>query len=54
MFPRCYTAGIEWYGRMPTDPPLVDPEGEKALEPSEGGDATPEATDLGTDNWPPY
>ena len=29
------------------DPPVVDPNGKKLLEPSEEEDATPEATDLG-------
>ena len=24
-FPRCYHANIDWYIRMPEDPPLVDP-----------------------------
>ena len=24
-FPRCNKADIDWYVRMPTDPPLVDP-----------------------------
>ena len=52
--PRCNNAGIEWYWRMPTDPPLKDLKGEKLLEPPEEEDATPEATDPGTDNWPPH
>ena len=54
MFPRCTIAGIEWYRKMPADPPLVDPKGKKSLGPCEEEDATPEATNLMTDNWPPY
>ena len=53
-FPRCNNASIEWNRRMPADPPLVDPKGEKLLEPPEGEDATLEASDPGTDNWPPH
>ena len=53
-FPRCNNAVIEWYGRMPADPPSVDTKGEKLLQPSEGEDATPEANDLITDNQPPH
>ena len=51
-FPRCNNAGIEWYRWMLVDPPVVGPKGKKLLEPSEGEDATPEATSPGTDNWP--
>ena len=54
MFPRCDKAGIEWYRRMPGDPPLADPIGKKPLEPSEREDATLEATDPLTDNKPPH
>ena len=54
MSPRCNNAGIEWYGRMPAHPPLVDQKGEKPLESSEGEDSTPEPTDPMTDNWPPH
>ena len=54
MFLRCNNAGIECYGRMPADPPLVDPKGEKLLGPSEGEDATLEATDPMTDIQPPH
>ena len=54
MFPRCNNSGIEWYGRMPADPSLVDPKGEKPSEPSEGEDATPETSDPVTDNQPPH
>ena len=46
----CNNAGIQWYGRMSTDPPLADPKGEKLLEPPEGEDATLEASDPETDN----
>ena len=53
-FPRCNNVGIEWYGRMPADPPLVNPKDEKLLGPSEQEGATPEATDPKTDNWPPH
>ena len=53
-FPKCNNAGIEWYGRMPADSTLVDPKDKKLLEPSEGEDATPEATDPRTDNQPPH
>ena len=31
-FPRCNNAEIEWYGRMPTDPPLVNPKVEMLLQ----------------------
>ena len=50
----CNNAGIEWYGRMPTDPPLVVPKGKRLLEPSEGEDASLEATHPGTDNLHPH
>ena len=39
-FPRCNNAGIEWYGRIPTDPPMVDPKGEKLLGQCEEEDST--------------
>ena len=39
---------------MPTDPPMVDPKGEKLLGQCEEEDATPEATDPVIDNQPPY
>ena len=38
--PRCNNTDIEWYQMMPADPPLVDPKGEKLLQPPEGEDAT--------------
>ena len=44
VFPRCNNVHIESYRRMATDPPLVDPRGEKLLGPREEGDATPGAT----------
>ena len=53
-FPRCNNAGIGWYGRMPADPPLVDPKGEKPLGQCEEEDATEEATDPVADNQPPH
>ena len=31
VFPRCNNASIEWYERMPADPPLTDPKGKKLL-----------------------
>ena len=34
--------------------PLEDPKGEKQSEPPKGEDATLEASDPGTDNWPPH
>ena len=46
---KCNNASIEWYGRMPTDPTLVDPKGEKSFMQCEE-----EATDPKTDNWPPH
>ena len=52
MFQRYNNAGIEWYRSMPADPLLVDIKGEMLLGPSEGEDATTEATDPMTDNWP--
>ena len=30
--PRCTRADIDWYVRMPKDPPLVDPKDEMQLE----------------------
>ena len=30
--PRCNNVGTEWYGRIPANPPLVDPKGEKLHE----------------------
>ena len=53
-FPRCNNAGFEWYGRLPADPSLLGPKGKKLLKPSEGENATVEATDQRTDNWPPH
>ena len=53
MITRCNNAGIEWYRRMPADPPLVDAKGEKLIE-THGEDATLKASDLRTDNWPPH
>ena len=50
----CNNAGIEWNEKMPTGPPLEGPKGEKLPEPPEGEDATPEASDPGTDNLPPH
>ena len=52
--PRCNYAGIEWYEGMPAGPPLEDPTGEKLLEPPEGEDATLEASDPWTGNWPSH
>ena len=40
--------------KMPVGPPLEGPKGEKLPEPPEGEDVTPEASDPGTDNQPPY
>ena len=40
--------------RMSAVPPLIDPKGEKLLEPPEGEGATPEASDPRTDKWPPH
>ena len=49
--PECNNNGdIRWYGRMPTNPLLVEPKGEKPLGKCEGEDATLEATDPVTDN----
>ena len=53
-FLRCNNAGIEWYGTMLADSPLVDPKGKRPLEPSEGEDATQEAINPMTDNQPPH
>ena len=53
-FPRCNNADIEWYGRMPTDQPLVGPKSAKALGQCEEEGATLEATDPVTDSWPPH
>ena len=53
-FPRCNTVEIEWYLRMPIDPPLVDPIVEMLLGQCEEEDATPEATIPMTDNWLPH
>ena len=39
---------------MPEVSPMVDPKGEKQPESSEGEDATPKATNPGTDNLPPH
>ena len=50
----CNNAAIEWNKKMPAGPPLEDPKGEKLLEPPEGEDATPEASDSGTDNQLPH
>ena len=47
-------AGIEWNEKMPAGPPLEGPKGEKLPEPPEEEDATPEASDPGTDNQPPH
>ena len=38
---------------MPGGPPLEGPKGEKLPEPPEEEDATPEASDPGTENLPP-
>ena len=53
VFPWYNNVGIEWYGRMPADPLLVDPKSKKPLEPSEGEDVTLEATDPMNDSWTP-
>ena len=50
----CNNAGIEWSKKMPEGPPLEGPKDEKLPEPPKVEDATLEASDLGTDNWPPY
>ena len=52
--PRYNTAGIEWNERMLAGPPVEGPKGEKLLQPPEGGDVTPEASNPGTDNQPPH
>ena len=39
---------------MPAGPPLEGLKGGKLPEPSEGEDATPEASVPRTDNWPPH
>ena len=49
-FPWYNSARIEWYGRLPTDPPLVDPKGEKPLGLCEREDATLDAADHMTNN----
>ena len=51
--PRCNNGGIEWNERMQVGPHLKGLKGEKLLEPSEGEDATLEASDPRTDNLPP-
>ena len=38
---------------MPAGPPLEGPKGEMLPEPPKGEDATPEASNPRTDNWPP-
>ena len=53
-FPKYYNADIEWCGRMPTDPPLVDPRVEMLLGQCEDEYATPEETNHVTDNWLPH
>ena len=40
--------------KMPMDPPLVDPIGQKPLGQGEEEDSTLKAADLMTDNWPPH
>ena len=49
-FPRCNNTDIEWYGRMPTDTPLVDLKIKKLPKQCKREDATPETTDPMTDN----
>ena len=39
---------------MSAGPPLEDPKGEKLPQPPEGDDATPEASNPGTDNQLPH
>ena len=52
--PRCINAEIEWYWRMITDAPLVDPKGERLLGQYEEEDAIAEAMDPMTDKCFPY
>ena len=47
-------AGIEWNEKMPAGPPLEGPKDEKLPEPPEGDGVTPEASNPGTNNWPPH
>ena len=50
----CNNAGTKWNEKMTAGPPLEGPKGEKLPEPPEGEDATLEASNLGTDDWPSY
>ena len=52
--PQCNNAGIEWNEKMPAGPPLEGLKGKRLPEPPEGEDVTPEASDPGPDNQPPY
>ena len=52
--PWCNNAATEWNEKMPAGPPLEGPKGEKLPEPPVGEDATLEASDAATDNWPPH
>ena len=53
-FPRCNLADIEWYMRMQTDLPLVDPKVEMLFWQCEEEDATLEETMPMSDNWLPH
>ena len=50
----CNNADIQWYGRMTTDPPLIDLKGEKLPGQCEEEDATLEAINHVIDNQPPH
>ena len=52
--PMCINAGIEWNEKMPAGPPLEGFKGEKLPEPPDREDATPGASDPGTDNQTPH
>ena len=39
-FPECNKGDINWFVRMPTDPPLVDPKAGKLPGQCKKGDAT--------------
>ena len=43
-FTRCSNADFDWYGRMPADPPPVDPKVEMPPEPCKKVDAILELT----------
>ena len=49
----CKNADIDWYVRMPSDPPLVDPKVERLLQLYKEEDITAKPTFSVIDNWIP-